>query len=44
MRDAGIKEDAFGSRRLSGIDMGDDTDVAILLDGSRARHKVVRLI
>jgi hypothetical protein len=36
--DAGVKEDAFGRRRLAGIDVRHDAEVAITLDGCRTCH------
>ena len=38
MRLAGIIEDALGRRRLSGIDVGHDAEIAIVLDSVAARH------
>ena len=38
MRLAGIIEDALGGRRLPGIDVGHDAEVAIVLDSVAARH------
>ena len=39
--DAGVEQDAFGRRRLAGIDVGHDAEVAITLDGSGACHGVI---
>ncbi len=36
--DAGVEEDPLGRRGLAGVDVGDDADVAIKLDGSGASH------
>ena len=41
MRLAGIIEDALGRRRLAGIDVGHDADVAVVLD-RRMRGACVR--
>ena len=38
MRLAGIIEDALGRRRLSGIDVGHDAEIPIILDSVAARH------
>ena len=38
MRLAGIVEDALSRRRLSGIDVGHDAEIAIVLDSVAARH------
>ena len=35
---AGVKEDPLGRRRLAGIDVGHDAEVAVVLDFVRARH------
>ena len=38
---AGVIEDALGRRRLAGIDVGHDAEVAIVLDRMYARHGIV---
>src|SRR6185295_9713501 len=38
MRLAGVVEDALGRRRLAGIDVGHDADVAIVSDRGGASH------
>jgi len=35
---AGVIEDALGGRRLSGIDVGHDAEIAVILDGVAAGH------
>jgi len=35
---AGVVQDTLGRRRLPGIDVGHDADVAIVLERSRTRH------
>ena len=39
VRDAGVVEDALGSRRLTGIDMSHDADVPRLLERYLSGHK-----
>ena len=39
---AGVVEDALGRRRLAGIDVGHDADVAIAIEWRRAWHKLLR--
>ncbi|MNU09383.1 hypothetical protein D3C72_2559120 [compost metagenome] len=36
--DAGVEEDALGGRRLAGVDMGADADIAIEIDARLAGH------
>ena len=38
---AGIIQDAFGGRGLTGVDMRHDAEVAVVLDGVNAGHLVV---
>jgi len=38
VRDAGIIEDALGGRGLTGINVGHDADVALLLAGDNFGH------
>ena len=38
VRLAGVVEDALGRRRLAGIDVRHDADVAVVRDGGRASH------
>ncbi|MNE83782.1 hypothetical protein D3C80_1806280 [compost metagenome] len=39
MVDPGVEQDAFGGGGLAGVNMGDDADVAVQLDGGGARHE-----
>jgi hypothetical protein len=36
--DAGVEQDALGRRRLAGVDVRADTDIAVALDGGLASH------
>jgi hypothetical protein len=38
VRDTGVEQNAFGRRRLTGIDVGHDADVAIPFDGRCTGH------
>ncbi len=35
---AGVEQDALGDRRLPGVDVGDDADIADVFDGTRPSH------
>ena len=39
---AGIVEDALGRRGLAGVDMRHDPDIAVVLEGSGSRHRLLR--
>ncbi|MNT55141.1 hypothetical protein D3C72_1923560 [compost metagenome] len=36
--DPGVEQDPFGGGGLARVNMGDDTDIAVQLDGGGARH------
>jgi hypothetical protein len=38
--DTGVKQDALGHRRLAGVDVRADTDIAVALDRSFACHSI----
>ena len=41
---AGVIKDALGRRRLAGIDVGHDADIAIAIERRRTGHRILRVV